>query len=346
MKAKPFLFYSDLHLRPERIDDCKRVLKSVGVMALKIQDKLKTQVTIINGGDTFNTRGLIHTGCFDVLYKEYESWFSKGLNQWIVVGNHDQEDKAGKIHPMSIFQTWSGWEVIGKPRKIDDFALFPYMDDRSEAKKAIARLLKEGAKDAVVHWGVKGAKRNDWNTDTDGIPIDWLKGFRKVYSGHYHFRNTLENLQYIGSPMQQSFAEREQAKGVIFYDQANNREKFYEIKGTPKHYEVRIEQEGKGHLVLGSPKDITSNDFLKLKISGDADFCKTFRRENYYDVKVRSAKIEREVKDRHTSRLNIDTDEVLSPMSLMEKYVDYIDTPLNKKQLLKFGKEIIDGVHG
>ena len=347
---KPFLLYSDLHIRPERIEDCKRVLQYIGAMALKIQDKLKAEITIINGGDTFNTRGLIHTKCFDVLYKEYKAWFDSGLKQWIIVGNHDQEDRAGKVHPMSVFQSWTGWHTIDRPTLIDNIAMFPYMDDREEAKRYINKFIKEGAQDAVVHWGIKGAMRNDWNKDTDGIPVEWLKPFRKVFSGHYHYRNSIENVQYIGSPFQQNFAEREQTKGVIYYEQESNKERFYEIKGTPKHYEIEIHQEGdeiRKSKANGSHdwEEIGEKDFIKVKISGDSEFCKTFKKEEHLGtIASASVKIERAVKERHHSRLNIKTEEILSPLSLMEKYVDFIDTPLNKKQLLDVGKELISGL--
>ena len=339
-----YLFYSDLHLRPDRIDDCKIALSKIGLMASKIQDKTKKQVTIVNGGDTFNVRGLINTHCFDILFKEYTKWKDKGLKQWIVVGNHDQEDKAGKLHPMNVFQTYDGWEVISKPRVVDDFAIFPYIYDKSELKKALG---KYKAKDAIVHWGIEGAHRNDWNVDKDGVPSTWLSHFRNVFSGHYHYRNKFKNIQYIGSPFQQSFAEREQVKGVIYYNQKTQKQKFYEIKGTSKYHQIEIDQsfiEDGGDYSSGMP-DIKERDFVKIKLSGDQEFCSTVKVEDLIECEARSIKIEREVKRKHYSRLNIDSTELLSPYALMEKYVDYVDTPLNKKKLLEIGKELLDGVH-
>ena len=88
---------------------------------------------------------------------------------------------------------------------------------------------------AFVHWGIRGAKRNDHNKDTDGVPLDYLKPFRRVFSGHYHYRSKLENVQYIGSPLQQNFAEMGQDQGVLIYDSEKET-----VKLTPAEIEKRL----------------------------------------------------------------------------------------------------------
>ena len=172
------LFYSDLHLRPERIETCDYVLGEIGQIAKKHAS------IIVNGGDTFNTRGLIKTSCFDLLYRHYTKWFDTGLTQIINIGNHDQEDLAGEIHPMKVFENFEGWKVTDKPSLFgtpgDMIALFPYMPRKDMQDQIEKKALL--AKDAIVHWGIRGAKRNDKNTDTDGVPVEWLKKFKQVFS--------------------------------------------------------------------------------------------------------------------------------------------------------------------
>lgn len=333
-----FLFYSDLHLRPERLKDCELVLNEV-YAAAKVLRK-RGDVTIINGGDTFNTRGVIKTSCLDVLQHHYRKWADDGFKQIILVGNHDQEDKAGDIHPMRVFDGLRNVTVVDKPTIFADLDLmaFPYMEkDLIEgAVKAAPR-----ASYAVCHWGIKGARRNGGNVDDIGVAPEILKRFDKVFCGHYHYRNSFANIQYIGSPMQQNFGEMDQEKGILVFDTKTKKQTFIELTSPPKHHEVQIHWDGKKEEVLKSDK-IGENDFVRVRVFGDAERCAAVDHA-YIQKRVPKGqiKIERIVSERSTSRLEIGEAEILSPEILAEKYVDFLSLDLDKKRLLKIGKEIM-----
>lgn len=326
-----YVLYSDLHIRPERMDDCETVLKFVGNFAEK------NKAEIINGGDTFNTRGLMRTHCFDVLYTHYNEWYKKGLRQFIIVGNHDQEDKAGEIHPMRVFSSFEGWHVIDRPQIIDGNGFSPFVMNPREAIK-----LMKGAKDVFVHWGFKGARRNAGNVDSDGVEPALVSGFRRVFSGHYHYRNHFDNVQYIGSPMQQNQGERDQEKGVLLYDSKTQKLTFHEIPKTRKHYDVGISFE-KGKVKYNGDLDkIEAIDFVRVKASGDIESVSNFSKEQVLlKIKCADVNIDREIVEKHFTRLNIKSEEIHTPISLMEKYVGFIETGLDKSKLLEIGKEII-----
>jgi DNA repair exonuclease SbcCD nuclease subunit len=341
-----YVFYSDLHVRPERIEDCEIVLKAVGEIALDQKRKGK-DVVIVNGGDTFNTRGLIKTSCFDVLYSHYEKWASQGLTQIIIVGNHDQEDKEGKIHPMRVFEQFEGWVVVDKPTVVGDMAFFPYMN-KSSIPSEIKKAIRGGAKDATVHWGIQGAMMNEGHEDSDGVPAMWLADFNKVFSGHYHYRNSFQNIQYIGSPMQQSFGEINQKKGVLLYDNETNEVSFKEISGTSCHYEVEVCQDSEEKRGFresfkgGNEKEVSKKDFIRVKVKGDSEFCSSINKSKYSErYGVASVKVERDVKDRHVSRLKITSTDILSTESIMQKYVDFVETSLDKTKLMKIGRGLL-----
>ncbi len=332
-----FLLYSDLHVRPERLPDCEYVLETVGKLAIKHKIDY-----VINGGDTFHTRGLIRTSCFDMLLEKYASWLNQGIKQIIIVGNHDQEDRVGEVHPMRVFSTWEDWHVVDSPKKIKQIpktVFFPYMT--SITKKD---LIKYKGYDAFVHWGIQGAKRNDWNVDCDGVPIDYLKGFRRVFSGHYHYRNKFENVQYIGSPLQQDFGEMGQDKGVIIYDNTKNETQFCEIEGTPKHYEVKVSFDKEGKAIFSGQEEVQEKDFCRIEAEGEKENVSRLTKEDCQKAINKNARfsIRRSIKDKSFSRLNIKAAERHSYESLMKKYVDFVETDLNKKRLLEVGKEFLN----
>lgn len=335
---KNYLLYSDLHIKPETLEVCDQVLTTVGELAVK------HDATIINGGDTFNVRGILPTSCVDLLTRHFKNWLAKGLTQHILIGNHDQEDRDGEIHPMRVFDGWGEgkWKVIDKPTVIDKIAYLPYIPH--EKIKAALDEIPKTVKVAVVHWGIKGAKRNDWNTDMDGVPVEWLAHFKRVFSGHYHYRNEFENVQYIGSPYQQNHSESNQPKGVLLYEHDKNKTSFIEIEDTPKYHQVRFKIQDTGEVVCeeGKPEEVREKDHVRITLEGDAEAVSRFTHEEASKyLRATSVKFDRQGRVKSHSRLGITSGETLDPLTLMQKYVDFVDTELDRSKLLKIGGELV-----
>jgi len=328
------LFYSDTHLAPERLDALSVVYDKVGEIAEE------HNAHIVCGGDTFDVRGTIHTSCLDFLHKKFVVWKKKKLKQTILVGNHDQEDRVGLVHAMGIFRHFD-WNVVDQPMQfveIPKFVFYPYIKDLTRDQ-----ILPGKGKIAVVHWGIRGAKRNDSNIDAEGVPAEWLSQYAKVYSGHYHYRNKFLNIQYIGDPLQKDFGEMGQKKGVILLDTKTGQDEFIEIKGTPQHFEVIVKFED-GKRIVEKPKGILAHDRVRVKVSGDIEQCAQVDRE--YAIKVAgtdNVTIAREPKEKHFSRLSIEPAEVHNVEALAKKYVDFVDTDLTRSRLLEMGRSYING---
>lgn len=182
---------------------------------------------------------------------------------------------------------------------------------------------------------------NDFRIDEDGIPVKWIKKFKKVYSGHYHLRNTFENVQYIGSLLQKDFNEMGCDKGVLLYDIETDNLEFIEVKGTPKHYEIIVSFRNDKPIVQ-KPDGITDIDMVRAKVVGASEQVSQISKEvlrSEFNVEV--AKINRDIEDKSLSRLSVGVDEIYNMKSVMEKYVDFVSTPLDKERLIKIGQEFI-----
>lgn len=330
------LFYSDIHIR-----QANRKWIEVALGEVKRIAKEKNVDWVINGGDTFNTRGLLHTSDFDLLQNIYRDWNESGISQIIIVGNHDQEDKAGKIHPMNIFDCFDTWVIVDEPVYFETLNLWlcPYIYDRKETEQAILSAPVDSY--AAVHWGIAGAQMNDHRIDEDGVPVRWLKKFKKVFSGHYHLRNSFENVQYIGSLLQKDFNEMGHDKGVLIWDTDTDELEFIEVKGTPKHYEVTVSFED-GRPKVQKPDGITDIDIVRAKIVGASEQVSQISKDVLKnELNIIAAKINREVEEKSLSRLAVEADEIYNIKSMMEKYIDFVSTPLDKKKLVKVGEEFV-----
>jgi len=219
-------------------------------------------------------------------------------------------------------------------------AFIPYCDPKN-IKKFIKGIAKPGVI-CFVHLGIQGAMMNDFVKDSEGIPANWFVGFKVVFSGHYHYRHKFKNIQYIGSPMQHSFAEMGQDKGVLIYDSLLKKIDFVSIEGVPRHHEINVYwQDGKKQWTI--PKGILKIDRVRVKIRGESEQVFEIDKdllEKKFDCSM--VKIHREILAKTVSRMNLDQDEIYDKNRLMKKYVDFVDTDLNKTRALEIGTEIVN----
>ncbi len=316
------LLYSDLHLRPERIDDQLKCLAFIGEAAQPVID---SGGFVINGGDLFHEKGIVRTSCWDRLREVRVDWMVKGIRHIDDIGNHDQEDFQGMINPLKIFDHFDGCFVASEPMFVDPWWIIPYTRD-------LKKSLKEVPDDSlvVIHAGVVGARMSAGIEDQDGIDPEVFDRFKRVFAGHYHRHQTIGKVTYIGSPMQQDFGEAGEKKGFILYDDKKDKFKFVEIPGIPKHHKID----------MGSDTDeIGVNDFVHVKVSGDRKASMISKEELQKQIPGRVTKIDREITEVKSSRLNIDDTSDMA--GLIEKYVSYKDPKEDRKRLIKIGKELI-----
>ncbi len=340
------LLYSDVHVKRETLAVVRRVFDCIGEQAVKL-GVVKTGGYVLNNGDLFDQRGLIPTACWDLVVEARTKWQELGIQHIDNVGNHDQDDRDGEIHPLKIFESF-GWEVCTKPTFIDEFsfAVIPYTH-------GLAAELPEAAemkpKALFVHAGIKSAFRNDKSRDTDGISIELFAPFKRVFSGHYHFRHEVENVQYIGSTHQHTHAEAGQDKGFLIYNDRTGEIVFHEIPGTPKHYSMRLGFNDSGKLVIQEGKELVGEletcDLVKVHVSGRSDQVKMVSKGQVTDkIKHDGFTLERHIVDETVSRLEISNGgKALDQKDLISKYVNFIDPSLDKKKLVSLGSEFLGG---
>jgi len=334
------LLYSDLHLRNDRLDVASKVLDGI----FKIGERagvLESGGAFLNGGDTFHVRGMIPTSAMDLLYKKRREWKKRGVLTHVDnIGNHDQEDREGEIHPMMVFEELGdGWIVADKPLYLKSlhYYVIPYCTHLSRLLKGIPTELRKGLV-ALVHTGVKGAYLNNQRRDDFSLEVDAFDGFKRVFSGHYHKHHSLnDRFTYIGSPNQHTAAERDQAKGVVIYDRDSDVFSHYPIGGTPSFHEAKVWWED-DEIQFSRPKRISPGDTVLVHVNGTSDQVRSFKSKSLgLECHV---KISRHTKDVTQSRLNVDSED--DKVSLLKSYVDYMDPGLDTKRLFSIGRKFLE----
>ncbi len=220
--------------------------------------------------------------------------------------------------------------------------MIPYTHDLVAAVDALGRRGRYRA--VIVHAGIAGAWRNDKSQDFDGIGAEKFAGFRRVFSGHYHYRHAVdgfEHIQYIGSPMQHTFAEMDQDKGVLLWDDKSNVVDFVEILGTPKHCEAEYEWHDARKLFVLSGADACVGNHARVKVMGPSELVKGVTRDDLVAlIPALTLQVSRDIKDETVSRLSLTPGDAADLQTLAEKYVRFREPPLDVPRLMEIGKEM------
>lgn len=89
-----------------------------------------------------------------------------------------------------------------------------------------------------------------------GFPIESFKNFTQVYSGHFHIRNKIDNVQYLGSPYEITWNDYGNTKGITLIDLDTMEQSFVENTISPKHIKMYLSSVIKDKTIL---KDIKNN---------------------------------------------------------------------------------------
>jgi DNA repair exonuclease SbcCD nuclease subunit len=119
-----------------------------------------------------------------------------------------------------------------------------------------------------MHTGVVGAEMNDGIYDSEGYPLEALSHFKLVISGHYHKRQVLGNVHYIGSPYETRADEAWQPKGFAILE--DDKLTYHDRVWGPRHIGITLQPdatEGDIRAHLADYKD----DILRVEVPAGTD---------------------------------------------------------------------------
>jgi len=223
--------------------------------------------TIIHLGDFFHERKVTNTKTLSVA-REIED-ILKPVKMFIITGNHDIYYK-NQLKPSSlqIFENSPNITIIYKTMiwsgksKEEIYCLIPWGSELPS---------KEGYPYPYVfgHFDINGCYMNNKKTcDKGRYNLSDFSLFDKVYSGHFHTPSINGNIQYLGSPFQQTFHDVGNTTGYYIFN--NGSLEFIEFTDYPKFTIIKssdiIEKEMvEGNMVkLVFEENLGTNENMKI----------------------------------------------------------------------------------
>lgn len=238
--SNEILLRGDCHIYPhasnmERAKDCLEAYEWTYQEALKNNIKV-----VIDLGDVFHERSHVDSFTHSSVYEISKKYHSEhGIKTIFILGNHDMYFREGGRYS-SIVSFESLGEVVASPKTIEIYGkkidCLPYVEN-SVGKTLLESFPLGNRHDILLfHCSIENAllSKNTGMRRTGGsllsnssmqeeeidetIAPEMLASWKIAIGGHYHCPQKIENIHYVGSPIQHTFGEVGEDKRVMILD--------------------------------------------------------------------------------------------------------------------------------
>lgn len=203
-------------------------------------------------GDLFDNRNTINIRTLNSVLNIFR-WYQ--INhphiKWnIIIGNHDiYYHNRLDINSVEVFRELNNVNIIDKLtiEKIDKNTIVnvPWIIDGSETDIKFKEICNGSNQYNLClgHFDIQGCEMQRGHVSENGIPKGNFKNFRKLFSGHFHIRNTDKNdiINFCGCPYQLNWGDYDNAKGLHIYDLVSNETTFIENTDSPQFIKISVE---------------------------------------------------------------------------------------------------------
>ena len=245
--------------------------------------------------------------------------------------------KLDKINVQLLSGEEKAWYVHDRPGLANfqgyDIAMIPWITAETYAD-TMNFINNTSAQVAMGHLEIKGFEMHSGIMSDHGIDKTLFNNFDMVMSGHFHKRSSDGHINYLGCPYEMNWADSGDPKGFHTFDITTRELEF--IPNTRSMF-IKVRYD-----------DRTDKDYLGMDLSQfEGKFVKVFveHRNDYYafdkfmdrlykEISVTDLKVVEDFSDLSADLVHDDVVEgAQDTLSLLDRYVDEIDTILDKDRI-------------
>jgi len=233
-----------------------------------IRDNYQPGDILIHCGDWFDSRQSVNLKVLNLgvsIAEEMSSIFKDGIH--ILIGNHDIWGKnSNDVNSLKSIKWIPGFNIHEEPVSLNlggtSFFMMPWRKDQEAETQC---LIETSPHDYLCcHADIKGLNFNKFVKVEHGIEEEYLKKFRKIYSGHIHYAQDYKNVKMLGSPYQLTRSDMGNTKGITLLDLSDGSERFFENKFSPKFQKIDFNRILE--MTISDASQIFSNNFVDILI--------------------------------------------------------------------------------
>jgi DNA repair exonuclease SbcCD nuclease subunit len=236
----------------------------------RVKENYRKGDILIHCGDVFDNRQSVNLLVLHraiSLFEELSQIFVDGI--YVIAGNHDVMRKTSNdVSSLDCLKYIPHVNIIKEPI-IANFpkakALFmPWRTDDIVEKSCIKEFESEKCEYLFCHTNIRYLRFDSRRDVDEGLMLDDIKDFTRVYSGHIHWGQHRNNVTMVGNPYQMTRSDAGNAKGFYLLDIETAEEKFFENNHSPKF--VRIYLNRFLDKEIGELKSICRNNRVDLYV--------------------------------------------------------------------------------
>lgn len=236
-----------------------------------LKDYAKTNDKFVFCGDLFDNRNSIDMRAINIVVKIFET-LSEIIECHVLLGNHDQRMMNDpSINSIATIRNIKNVYIYEEPvlTKFDDktVLLMPWISGKNNEKQILEKY--SGTDLLFCHSDLNGC-RTQLNptrpTNRDILDIEDFSGFGKVYSGHIHIVQEINNFTFVGSPYHLDRNDIGNQKGVYVYDTKKDKDVFIPNDYSPEFKKVIIKKESDLEILT---EELKNDNFIDIEVSNN-----------------------------------------------------------------------------
>jgi DNA repair exonuclease SbcCD nuclease subunit len=225
---------------------------------------------IFHLGDVFDSRQSINLKVLNLGMEVFEA-MSRVAPVRVILGNHDCHDlNSNEINSVKPLGWLPNVTVYEEPELIElggkSMLMMPWRANPEQEKQCLETFKK--ADYLFCHTDVKGADFNKWTKVDHGNEVAEFKSYKRVYTGHIHYRQKVGNINFVGCPYELTRSDLGNVKGYWILDTETGTEEFVENPISPRF--VRFGVEDILEMRLDKLKQLCANNFVDVYVDEGA----------------------------------------------------------------------------
>ena len=295
--------------------------------------------TVIHLGDVFDVRkGIDYWSLNWAKQHFFQPLQERGIKVHILVGNHDifYKQSLSLNSPSLNLSEFGNIEITDRPKTsiIAGVPVFevPWLCEGNAEE--FARELDKTT--AVLSWGhleLAGFYANKDYQCQHGTDASIFRQFDRVFSGHFHKKNSSGNITYLGNPYQMYWNDEGDTRGFHIFDMETHDLEFIENPNTMFHKIYYNEDKKK----LFNPHKFKQS-YVKLIVEGKATPVKLNRMvDSLYDANIHDLKIIENTVTSIDDDVEVEAEDTLTTLT---NYVNALEDDVNKENIINIFKSL------
>lgn len=301
---------------------------------------------IIQLGDLFDRRKFVN---FQSLFLSKRYFFEPINNEfkmYTLIGNHDAAYKntidvnsptllLGEYPNIKVFDKPATWQLFG----VDvDFIPWICKDNEDEINTFIKN---SKSKICFGHFELAGFEMDRGNVCLEGMDRSILSKYDLVLSGHFHHKSSDGQIVYVGSPGEMTWADYGDKRGFHILDLNDLSLEFYENPHKMFHKIIYDDTQETIESIQEKEFDHYKDKMVKVIVTNKTN---PYMFDIFFDRLYQSTPLDVSIVEDFIDYSEISEDDVVDEaedtMTILDKYIDGLETSLDSMKLKNLMREI------